>query len=235
MYHQNLDALLKHYVNEKGGVNYAGIKADNALEICISEMEAVDPSTLMEAEALAFWINAYNLYTIKLIVDNYPVGSIREISPFRIKGLKLAIPKINSPFEYKVATLAGKTYSLDDIEHKILRKQFDEPRIHFAIVCASSSCPQLRCEAYLADRLDEQLAHQTHLFLHDASKNQIPATSKLIRISKIFNWFKGDFTATAKSLQLFIAPYFEGEVRRNLEHNAYRVRYLDYDWSLNEV
>lgn len=216
-------------------MNYAGIHADNALELCIREMEAVNPSVLIGADALAFWINAYNLYTIKLIVDNYPVGSIREISPFRIKGLKLAIPKINSPFEYNVATLAGKTYSLNDIEHKILRKQFDEPRIHFAIVCASISCPQLRCEAYMADKLDEQLANQTHLFLHDASKNQIPATRNLIRISKIFNWFKGDFTARTNSLQLFMAPYFEGVIRQNLEEDGYRVRYLDYNWSLNGV
>ena len=227
------DELLKTYVDEQGLVDYASLKADRALEPVLAQMEQVQVTELSDAEAIAFWINAYNAYTIKLIVDNYPVKSIREITPLRIKGLSLAIPKINSPFEYNIATIEGKKYSLDDIEHGILRKHFEEPRIHFALVCAAMSCPKLRREAYAGADLDRQLDEQARSFLTDPSKNRIDPNSKRIYLSKIFRWFKRDFTTGGRHLQAFLATYFEGDLRDRLEKGAFKVKFLKYDWSLN--
>lgn len=233
--HSLFDQLLKLHVNEKGEVDYAAFNADTRLDDYLAYLDTVEPGTLSEDEALALWINAYNAYTIKLIVDNYPVGSIREISPFRIKGLSLAIPKINSPFEYELANVGGETYSLDDIEHEILRKQFDEPRIHFALVCASYSCPPLRREAYVASRLDAQLNEQARIFLHDPTKNRINAAGEKIYLSRIFKWFGKDFIKNGNTLQAYLAPFFEGPVREKLASNAYDIKYLKYDWRLNDV
>ena len=232
--HTLFSELLEKHVSESGFVDYAGIKEREELDAYLNVLAATSPEELSTDEAIAFWINAYNAYTIKLIVENYPVGSIREISPFRIKGLRLAIPKINSPFEYRLAVIDGNTYSLDDIEHGILRKQFDEPRIHFALVCASISCPPLRREAFTGERLHEQLDDQARAFLYDESKNKI-APGDTIYLSRIFNWFQGDFGDSKVDLQRYLALYFEGVVQEKLLKGDYKVRYLDYDWSLNEA
>ena len=232
--HALFDSLLVEFVSENGLVDYAGIKESDALGAYLDVLSNTNPDELSQEEAIAFWINAYNAYTIKLIIDNYPVGSIREISPFRIKGLRLAIPKINSPFEYRLAEINGQSLSLDDIEHGILRKQFDEPRIHFALVCASISCPPLRREAFTGENLNHQLDDQARLFLTDTSKNDVSEEGTLY-LSRIFDWFQGDFADSKTGLQAYLAQYFEGSVRDQLESGTYKVKYLQYDWSLNEV
>ncbi len=229
------EQVLKEYVSERGEVDYAAIKEGGELDVYLAHLASINPEVLSEKEALALWINAYNAYTIKLILDNYPVGSIREITPLRIKGLWLAVPKINSPFEYELANVGGTMYSLDAIEHEILRKRFNEPRIHFALVCASYSCPPLRREPYEAGQLDAQLDDQARIFLHDPLKNRIEAGSRHIYLSKIFRWFKDDFTQDGQTLQQFLATYFEGEVREKLEANAFGEKYMKYNWRLNDV
>lgn len=231
--HALFDSLLVEFVNEDGLVDYAGIKEHHALDDYLTVLSNTNPDELSEMDAIAFWINAYNAYTIKLIVDNYPVGSIREISPFRIKGLRLAIPKINSPFEYELAQINGESLSLDDIEHGILRKRFDEPRIHFALVCASISCPPLRREAFTGESLNHQLDDQARLFLTDTTKNDISEEGPLY-LSKIFDWFQGDFADSKKGLQVYLSQYFEGSIRDQLASGTYKIKYLNYDWSLNE-
>ena len=231
--HSLFDALLKEHVNDQGFVDYAAIKMGSSLDDYLAVLSTVNPEGLSNEEAIAFWLNAYNAYTIKLIIDNYPVGSIREISPLRIKGLRLAIPKINSPFEYKLARINGVAYSLDDIEHGVLRRKFNEPRIHFALVCASISCPSLRKEAFTGDRLDEQLTDQARAFLRDPSKNRIDE-GETIYLSRIFDWFQKDFAASKAGLQKYLAQFFEGELKNQLEDGLFRVKYLKYDWSLNE-
>lgn len=233
--HSLFDALLEQHVNANGEVDYAAIQAGEGLEAYIAVLESVDPETLDEQEALAFWLNAYNAYTLKLIVDRYPVKSIKEITPVRIKGLSLAVPKLNSPFEFSIATIAGKKLSLDDIEHKIIRKQFDEPRIHFALVCAAVSCPPLRREAYAASRLDAQLDDQARVFLFDESKNRVDTQKRTIYLSRIFKWFKSDFTKENRTLQQFLAPYYEGEAAAYLKANGYKVRFNKYNWALNDI
>ena len=147
----------------------------------------------------------------------------------------MAIPKINSPFEYEIATIGGIKYSLDDIEHGILRKKYREPRIHFALVCASASCPKLRREAFTAERLDSQLNDQARDFLTDSTKNVVKVTNNTVYLSKIFRWFKGDFVSGRQSIQSYIASFFEGELAKKLHAGEFKERYLPYDWSLNEA
>lgn len=230
--HGRFDRLLEQYVDARGFVDYAGLKAhqDSALTPYLQQLAATDPSNLDRDERLAFWINAYNALTIKLVVDHYPVESIRDITP--VPGP--SIPKVNSPFKLDVGEVGGTVRTLDEIEHGIIRERFDEPRIHFALVCAAWSCPRLRREAYTGSRLDAQLADQARTFLHTARKNKIPAGESTIQLSRIFKWYQGDFGDSPAEVQHFIAPYFADPVRRKLASAAYQVEYLEYDWSLND-
>lgn len=228
--HGAFTALLQEVVDERGFVDYAALVADPApLDAYLVRLAATDPSNLPEADRLAFWLNTYNAYTLKLIVDNYPVGSIRDV----VGGA--FVPLVNTPFKVEFVTVGGEVMTLDDVEHGTIRKEFDEPRIHFALVCAAQSCPPLRDEAYAGDRLDAQLDDQARRFLHNPAKNRVPADESAIALSKIFSWFGGDFGGTADALQAFLAPYFDGDVRAKLEAGAYYVDFLSYDWSLNDT
>lgn len=232
--HAAFDEVLAAYVDDEGRVDYARLKETGALRPYLQQLAQADPSNLDPAERLAFWINAYNAQAIKLILDNYPVESIRRITPVSVPGTSVNIPRVNDPFQLEFATIGGETYSLDHIEHEIIRSRFNEPRIHFALVCAAISCPRLRREAYTGAELDRQLGDQANIFLHDEAKNQIPAGASTIRLSKIFDWFGGDFGRNVAQRQAFLAPYFEGDVREKLETGAYDIEFLDYDWALNE-
>jgi hypothetical protein len=160
-------------------------------------------------ETLAYWINAYNAFTIKLIIDNYPVKSINDIS---------------QPWDKKFIPINGKSISLNYIEHEILRKM-NEPRIHFAINCASISCPKLLNEAYVPETLDGQLDNAAKEFIN-SNKNKL--TSGNIKISKIFKWFKKDFETNGSIID-FINNYSEIKLS-----SKEKIGYLDYNWSLNE-
>jgi len=229
--HSAYTDLLQAYVDDAGMVDYAALKAnqDEALAPYLRQLAETDPSNLDEPERLAFWINAYNALTLKLIVDHYPVETIRSITP----AGGLTVPRLNDPWHVKVGEVGGEIRTLDEIEHDIIRTRFDEPRIHFALVCAAVSCPRLRREAFVGDRLDAQLDDQARLFLHAESKNAIPAPNETIRLSRIFKWFGGDFGENTDALQRYLAPYFDGGVRQKLRDAAYDVDYLDYDWALN--
>jgi hypothetical protein len=230
--HSAFTDLLQAYVDDAGMVDYAGLKAahDDALAPYLQMLAETDPSSLDEAERLAFWINAYNALTLKLIIDHYPVETIRSITP----AGGPTVPRLNDPWHVKVGEVGGQTRTLDEIEHDIIRARFDEPRIHFALVCAAVSCPRLRREAFVGARLDAQLDDQARTFLHAASKNQIPATDETIRLSRIFSWFEGDFGEGTDAVQRYLAPYFDGAVQAKLSSAAYEVDYLDYDWTLND-
>ena len=231
--HTQWDELLKKYVSEEGNVNYKGFVADKTqLEQYLNLLSTNRPSKdWTRDEQLAYWINAYNAFTVKLIVDHYPVKSIKDI--------KNGIPFINSVWDIKFFTIGGKKMTLNDIEHGIIRKEFKEPRIHFAVNCASFSCPVLLNEAFIASKLDAQLSKQTKIFLNDTRKNQISANK--IVISKIFNWYSTDFTNKGFFSRLFgkknrgrqfvqfIAPYVTEPINKDA-----KVEYMDYDWSLNE-
>jgi len=220
--HSGWTALLQEHVNEDGWVDYEGIVRDSdKLSLYLNTLESnhPNPETWSKEERLAYWINAYNAFTVKLIVDNYPVESIKDI--------KKGIPFISSVWDIEFIRIEGQNYTLNNIEHGILRPKFEEPRIHFAINCASYSCPVLRSEAYTADRLEDQLTEAAKLFISDTRRNQI--SSDTPQLSKIFSWFKGDFT-NGRTLIEFVNQYSETQIR-----NKSNIEFLDYDWKLNDV
>lgn len=228
--HGAYDTLLKQYVNEQGLVDYQGLKALGAdqLDAYLQTLAAAHPAHLEEKERLAFWINAYNAYTLELIVESYPVESIKETAGGAF------IPHASSPWKAAFATVGGTDYTLDEIEHEIIRVEFDEPRIHFAVNCAAMSCPKLRREAYTGEQLDAQLEEQARTFVVESDENKIPASEETIGLSKLFKWYGEDFGGEAAAIQAYLAPYFDGEAKQKLEAGAYEITFLDYDWSLNE-
>ena len=213
--HELWDELLKVHVSDEGNVNYKKFKTDHdKLQSYINSLDRIysneDFQLQSKDETLAFWINAYNAMTIDLILRHYPIKSIKDI---------------DRPWEQRLWKLSNKWYNLDEIEHQILRKM-DEPRIHFAIVCASYSCPKLLNEAYKADTLEEQLTNATKEFLNDLNRNNISENS--LELSKIFQWFSKDFKEDG-SIISFLNKYSEIEIPENA-----KIKYKDYNWDLNE-
>jgi hypothetical protein len=221
--HEIFDGLLKMYV--KGAfVDYTGLKNDNQkLEAYLDLLSnnAPNKKTWSRNEQLAYWINAYNAFTLKLIIDNYPVKSIKDLHP------TIYIPLMNTVWHKKFFKIGGEPTNLDEIEHSILRKEFDEPRIHFAINCASFSCPPLRAEAFVANKIDEQLNEQASNFINDTERNAITASN--LQISKIFSWFTKDFTKNGSLIE-FLNGYSKVKINQDA-----KIGYLDYDWSLNDI
>lgn len=217
--HEMWTQLVQEHVDSTGWVSYQGFVQDSVrLNAYLAQLSKCGPSeSWTDNQKLCYWINAYNAFTVKLIVDHYPVSSIKDI--------KRGIPFVNSVWEMNFFEIEGQKMNLSVIEHKILRKEFNEPRIHFAIVCASKSCPRLLNMAYEPEKLEEQLSIQTRNFVNDNSKNEIEVEE--IRISSIFKWFKNDFIQKG-TIQEFIIPYSN----RDFDSSA-KVKYLDYDWSLN--
>lgn len=204
--------LLQKHVNSFGEVNYQAIKTDpQLLQASLEGFTKTKPNkSWSQEERLAYWINAYNAFTIKLIIDHYPIKSIKDIK---------------NPWDQEFIPIGKQLMSLNQIEHDILRKM-KEPRIHFAIVCASKSCPKLLNEAYTPSKLDLQLTLATEEFLSDETKNNL--SEETIKLSKIFKWFSEDFT-TNGSLIDFLNLYAPIEISQKAKKS-----YMDYNWDLNE-
>jgi hypothetical protein len=221
--HAALNAVLARHVHD-GLVDYSAVKADRAgLDAYLTEAGRVPMSTFQgwsKDDQLAFLINVYNATTIQLIIDAYPVDSIKSLGSF-----------LKSPWARESVQLFGKAISLDTLEHKIIRKNYSEPRIHFALVCAAMGCPPLRAEAYQGARLEVQLDDQARTFLATTAKNRIDTERKKLLLSPIFDWYRDDFEAASKSLAGFVAPYL-GATEEVLA--SYGVDFTDYDWSLND-
>ncbi len=222
---QPYQTLLGKYLSrtEKEGIeltvlDYPAIKRDPAFTKMVDRLERFSTPTLKPGpDALAFWINAYNFLAVKLVVEHYPVESIKDIGSL-----------FTSVWKKDAGKIGGKEYTLNEIEHDILRKQFNEPRIHFAIVCASLSCPNLRKEVYLPGAVYGQLDDNTGEFLRNPAKGVRPEGDHLV-VSKIFDWFEDDFTA-AGGVKAFILKY-----RPDLDPvKEYKIEYLPYNWDLNE-
>ncbi len=222
IHHDEWHILLQKYVNDKGDINYLGFQTERAkLQTYLNKLSKNPPNdkNWSRDEALTYWINAYNAFTVELILKYYPVKGIREI------GGKLIF--INSSWDIKFFKINGVPFDLNIIEHEIIRKEYNEPRIHFAIVCASISCPRLLNEAYTAEKLEEQLELQTRYFINNPIKNQItPSTAKL---SSILDWYKSDFPKEQSMIE-FINQYATTKIEKNTT-----VSYLEYNWNLNEV
>lgn len=228
--HGSFSQLLRRYVDADGNVAYAELKAegDSLLDAYLQTLASANVSSLNRDARLALWINAYNAYTLKLIVDHYPVENIWAVTSGP------AEPKDNSPFALDLGPVADTVRTLDEIEHEIIRERFDEPRIHFALVCAAASCPPLRREAFTGPKLDAQLEDQAHTFFHNEANNRIPGADGQIELSRILKWYGEDFGASTDDLQQFIAQYFDGAVGERLAEAEYEVTFLPYDWTLND-
>jgi hypothetical protein len=218
--HQQWDKLLKKHVNSAGMVNYKGLQTDKSeLDAYLKTLSDNAPQkSWSENDQKAFWINAYNAYTVSLILQHYPVKSIKNIGG--------SIYKINTAWDIKFINIGGEKYDLNNIEHKMLRRKFEDPRIHFAIVCASMSCARLSRDAYTGDKLEAQLEAASKDFLNDKAKNNIRADKA--DLSKYFTWYQGDFTKKG-SLVDYINKYSQTKINSNT-----KISYLDYNWSLNE-
>ncbi|MBQ0787162.1 MAG: DUF547 domain-containing protein [Oceanihabitans sp.] len=210
--HAAWNTLLQKNVSETGNVNYIAFN-NNPTELrnYIHSLAANMPGgDWTKEDKLAYWINAYNALTVDLIIRNYPVKSIKDIK---------------NPWDQRLWKLGAKWYNLNEIEHEILRKM-EEPRIHFAIVCASFSCPKLQNEAFTASKLEVQLTSATKAFLADPNRNEI--ASDRIKISKIFQWFSKDFKQDGDLID-FLNKYSETEISSNAKKS-----YKDYNWDLND-
>ena len=215
--HNDFNQVLVTHVKD-GHVDYAGIKNDPLFPKYLETLKTTDPDTFAsEEEKLAFWINAYNALAIKGIIDGLsPSTFFGRISYFK-----------TTDFE-----VAGRTINLYDLERDIIIP-FNEPRIHFAIVCASYSCPKLISEAYVASKLDKQLNDNTIAFINNPEKNDLSG-KKTIKVSKIFDWFTEDFAKYSGSVQKYIAPFVQDPaLAEALSNENFKVRYLKYNWSLN--
>lgn len=211
--HSLWDQLLQDHVQENGLVDYQGFKGDREkLDNYLKMLSSQQPAEAWGAdELLAYYINLYNAYTVDLILKNYPVKSIKDISGAWTK---------------EIVKVGDTEISLGGIENSILRKM-NEPRIHFAINCASISCPKLMNEAYTADKIEEQLEKAASEFIN-SDKNEISPNSA--RLSSIFDWYKKDFTKTGKSLVAFINQYSETKMK-----SGANISFKDYNWNLNDV
>ena len=218
--HNEWTELLKKHVSNNGQVSYKTFLNDSTkLNHYLSNLEKNPPQKdWSKNRLLAYWINAYNAYTVKLILMNYPIKGIKEI------GGK--IPFVNSTWDIKFIKIKGENKDLNYIEHHILRRKFDDPRIHMALVCASRSCPVLRNEAFTEQNIEMQLDDQCRNFLKDSSRNNI--NPKESEISMIFKWYSGDFKKMG-GVNAFINKYSLIKINEDTKKN-----YMSYDWNLND-
>ncbi|UCE50056.1 MAG: DUF547 domain-containing protein [Phycisphaerales bacterium] len=242
------DAVLKKFVNEKAMVNYGKLKAQRQqLDAFVASLGKLPRSTYekwSQKHKIAFWLNAYNALTLKAIIDNYPIKSSWLKSRIWPKNSIRQISGVWKELKFKVMT---SNVTLWQIEHEILRKKFDEPRIHMAMVCAAMGCPPLRGEPYEGDKLDEQLDDQTRRFLGNPAKFKIDSSKDFLNLSEIFKWFAEDFVSKhspkrnignhdeKKSAVLnFVAQYLNDAQKKYVLSGNFKIKYIDYDWSLNE-
>lgn len=239
--HRLFTTVLERYV-QNDLVNYTELKKySTGLNAYLDQLAAVTEKefkTWSEPQRLAYLINLYNAQTLRLIIDHYP----------KIKSIKDIGSVFKGPWDQPVVRLFGKKATLNTIEHKILRKRYNEPRVHFALVCAARGCPSLRREAYVGVPkettttgdpktslvLEEQLEDQGKRFLSALHKNRVDVKVKIVYLSPIFKWFKKDFVQQSGSVLAFLTPYFPPEGARALGQDKFKIKYTDYDWSLND-
>jgi len=218
------DGILGRYVSEDGFVNYKGLKEDKEFEKYIEYLSNTDPDTLpFDKDRLAFWINAYNAFVLKGVLEEYPIKSVLDVSWIPHSFFK----------RRKFDTKHGKI-TLQVLENEKLREAFREPRIHFVINCASMSCPKLLTEAYKAERLEQQLEAQAISFINDKNKNYLDKENNILSLSSIFKWYEGDFIKKGEKIAEYVARYLSTEDAEFVRNNEVTIKYLDYDWGLNE-
>lgn len=222
--------FLQKYTTQNG-VKYYQLKNNLEWKTLIEDFQKIPLPKSRDAR-FAYWLNAYNLMTIKLISDNYPVKSITNLHLFG--SIYIGYIFNQTIWQSWNFQLHNKNYTLDQIEHEIIRTQFKDFRAHAAMVCAARSCPPLGKEAYHADKLDSQLNEQMVRWLANPEKNYYQTTNNTLYISSIFKWFEDDFYSTNKDLKSVINPYLSKVIQKKI-NNKTNIRFLEYNWDLNEV
>lgn len=218
------DALFAEYVGEDGFVRYADLAHEPRFRRLVEEIHEQSLEGATERQRFAFWINAYNVLVMEGVLRHYPVDSVEDIRWF------------HGFFKREPFRAAGRDLVLDDIEHGILRAEYHEPRIHFALVCGAASCPPLRREAYRPERLDEQLEDQGRRFLGNPAKNSLDREEEVLNLSSIFKWFGEDFTGDEGELPRVVSRWLPAEAADWVRaHPDIEIEFLDYDWSLNDA
>ncbi|MGB3206996.1 MAG: DUF547 domain-containing protein [Crinalium sp.] len=224
------DSLLQQYVDELGRVDYHAWKTQQPQTLAnwLSTLESFDDITpeLTHNQQLALWINLYNAFTISTILERYPLASIRPV----VLGIPNWVAFLWF-FQRRVYRFSNQTYSLGQIENQKLRSQLQEPRIHFALVCASIGCPLLRNEAYVPEKVIEQLESDAERFINNPDKVRYDAQTQTLYCSKILKWYRQDFLKVADSIPDYIRSYLKPNAPLSASTS---IVYLDYDWSLNQ-
>ena len=228
-YKDRLDSLLKRYVGSEGKVDYQSLE-EETVEDYVRWLEGFDPGNLKTRnEKLAFWINAYNMLTIYGVLRQ-----LRRNPDFARRGNKSWFQRFRF-FWWTKYKIGGRKYSLYQIENKILRKEFSEPRIHFALNCGSQSCPLLKDGLYSAEYLDEELDMAATIFIRSPQGARLDRENKTLHLSSIFKWYKEDFEKSSGSVLKFVKRYLQEEDRKFIEENLSEIKmsYQEYDWGLN--
>ena len=221
--HDLFDQVLQEHVDEHGRVNYTKLKANlEKFEAYLDLLAAAKPTEWSYNAQLTFWINAYNALVIKGVIDHYPITSVRKVKLF------------NGFFSRLKFQAAGKTYTLNQIEHGIIREEFVDPRVHFALVCASSSCPPLQNRAFSVETIEERLETLTFNFIRNPEQVRIDRAERRVYLSKIFKWYDDDFKQGYEGVADFLADYLPPEDAEYLSSTDVKFRHLDYDWTLND-
>lgn len=216
------DRILERYVTEDGMVDYQAIKEDKEFEEYIEYLSKTDPDALpSDKHRLAFWINAYNAFNIKGVLEEYPIQSVLDVGWFP-----------HSFFIFKKFNTQKGMITLRRIER--IFKEFQEPRVHFAIACASMSCPRLRTEAYMTEKLEEQLNDQALTFINNKDKNYLERETNTLYLSSVFKWYENDFIKKGEGIEDYVIQFLNPDDVKYIMDHKVEVKYLDYDWSLNE-
>lgn len=247
--HSVYDSVLAAHVRG-GQVDYSALAAQrDALDRYVEQLGAVTADEFAgwsEADRIAYLINAYNAVMLKIVIDHYPIEPGGFFTVRRHAYPNNSVRQIDGVFDGIRHRVAGELMTLDDIEHGRLRANYSEPRIHFALVCAALSCPPLRDEAYTGGRLDAQLDDQGEAFMNDPTNNRVDSQEGVVYLSKIFDWFGEDFAGFApetgyagdratRGVLAFVSRYLPEPEAEYLREGHYRVEFLDYDWTLNDV
>jgi hypothetical protein len=240
--------VLQTYVNDDGLVDYRGLKNNRErLDRFVQALDELDSGTYRAwstERKVAFWINAYNALTLRIIIDHYPIegglfaGVVHPANSIR---------QIDGAFDGITHRVMGREMTLDEIEHQTLRRDFTEPRIHLALVCAALSCPELRQEPYRGDQLERQFDDQARTFVGDPDNVRIDHEEKVVHLSAIFDWFGGDFkqgytpasgfdayTDKHAAVLNYLSGFLGVRTRERLAEGDYKVAFIDYDWTLND-
>ena len=227
--HSAFDALLRRHVVD-GHVDYAAFAREPSFATYLASLDRVDPKQLDDAERLAFWLNVYNAFTIQLVAQHGETESIRNINK------TFGLLRLKGPWSEPFVHAAGRTLTLDDVMHNILRKEFSEPRIHFAMVYAAMSGPPLRSEAYHGAQLDAQLDDQGRRFLRaspTANRVEKLQRSRLLVLSPIFTYYRSDFGSTRADRSRFFAHWFDQSDSTMFQTGRYNSAESTFDWTLN--